>query len=753
METSRNKPTLTVIFSLIFILTLPLAVIGDSDNIDWDKAPASLIHQKMAEGKAASLMDKKINRQMQSLEAAEDTQQNYDVIFYDINIRVNDTTKILYGVVKIAALAAQDGVTAVQVDFYNNMTVDSIKAPSGNLSYSRNGNVVTVNLDGSYDISEPFEFDFFYHGHPVEGGFQAFSFSTYLTKPVISSLSEPYFSRTWWPCKDVNWDKADSFNIAIEVDTAFYVGSNGTLDSIVDNGGNSHTFYYRVRYPMVTYLFSVAISKYTVWTQDYIYNDGQDTMPIVHATFPDRYSYALPRWGITPNAIAIFEDKFGPYPFLNEKYGHSNFTWSGGMEHQTMTSMTGSDFGFSEAVVVHELSHQWWGDMITCESWHDIWLNEGWASYAEAVYYLDVYGWSYYRSYMNTMRYTGGGTVYCSDTTSVGQIFNPNLSYDKAAWVVHMLRGVVGEDKFADGIYAYYNSPYQYGALTTEEFKNVWEEATATELDWFFNEWIYGTYLPNYQYYTYCEEADTGGFDFYLVIEQTQITNPEVFTMPVDILVDYNVMTDDTLVVFNDQRKQLFKFNNPDSVKSISFDPAQWILCYKTQGTWNMFITTLSEELSRVYRNLAYNDTIEVKGGSGPFNVSIIAGNFPGGLSIDQYGVISGTTTVDTGLYTFMVLFDDLGSAYSDYKELTLHVVAGPGCCVGTVGNADCSENEDPDISDITRLIDYLYLSHAPLCCLEEADADASGGEPDISDITSLIDFLYLTHTPLADCP
>lgn len=752
MKTIQKLAVFTLTLLLLTTFTSPL-IFAEDENIDWDNAPPSVIHQKMWEGKAKSLLDKQVNRRLLALEATKDTQQNYDVLFYDVKIRVNDTTEILYGTVKFVALSTGAGVLAVQVDLFSEMNVDSIVSPAGILAYSRNGNIVTVTLDRAYDTGEQFEFDFHYSGHPTEGGLQAFSFGNHLTSKVISSLSEPYFARTWWPCKDVMWDKADSFNIAIEVDTTFYVGSNGTLDSVAATSDNSHTFYYRVRYPMVTYLFSVAISEYTVWTQDYVYNNDQDTMPIVHAVYPDQYSYSLSRWGITPYAIAIYEENYGPYPFLNEKYGHSNFTWGGGMEHQTMTSMTGSSFGFSEPVVVHELSHQWWGDMITCESWQDIWLNEGWASYSEALYYLNKSGWATYRTYMNGMRYTGSGTVYCDDTTDVWRIFDGGLSYDKGAWVVHMLRGVLGDSLFFVGIENYYNSEYQYGALTTEEFKNLWEQATETELDWFFEEWIYGTYLPNYYYYVYCEDSDTGGYDFYLVIEQTQSTNPNVFTMPVDIFVDYDALTDDTLQVFNDKRKQVFKFNLPDTINYVTLDPAQWILCYKAYQTWEMFITTLNEELSEVQQGVAYNDTVEVRGGQAPYDVSIIAGTFPNGLTIDSYGVITGSTYVDTGLYTFMVLFSDGVNGYSDYTDYTLHVVSGPGCCAGTVGNVDCSEEEEPDIADITRLIDYLYLSHNPLCCRDEADTDASGGEPDISDITRLIDYLYLSHNPLADCP
>ena len=218
-------------------------------------------------------------------------------------------------------------------------------------------------------------------------------------------------------------------------------------------------------------------------------------MIITHYSYPERFNSSRKALlDETSAMIEVFSQKYGEYPFVDEKYGHANFAWGGGMEHQTMTSMGASDFGFSEPVVVHEAAHQWWGDMITCESWSDIWLNEGWASYAEADYYLEKNGWFAYHNYMNSMAYTGGGTIYVYDTTNVWNIFHGGRSYDKGAWVVHMLRGVLGHEAFYQGVEAYYNSEFQHGAADTEDFRDVFEAATGVELDWFFEEWIYGTF-------------------------------------------------------------------------------------------------------------------------------------------------------------------------------------------------------------------------------------------------------------------
>ncbi len=734
-----------ILLALIIAFCIPvIAAIAADDAVDWDQAPPSVIHQKLWEGKVASRIEKNFVANY-ALNEADVTQTNYDVLFYDIFIRVNDTTEILYGDVKFVALAAEDGVTSVQVDFYDNMIVDSIIAPSGELGYTRSNNVVTVIIDATYNTGEQFEFDFYYHGHPTEGGFQAFSFDIYNGVKMISSLSEPYFARTWWPCKDRMDDKADSFNIAIEVDTTYYVASNGTLDSTVISSANTHTFYYSVRYPMVTYLFSVAIHAYTVWYDEWVYNSGQDTMPIVNAVFPLFYTYSLPRYGITPQALTIFSDQYGLYPFTQEKYGHANFTWGGGMEHQTMTSMAGSSFGFSEPVVVHELSHQWWGDMITCESWQDIWLNEGWASYSEALYYLEKDGWASYHDYMNDMASssggTSGGTIYIQDTTDVWGIFSAR-SYDKGAWVVHMLRGVLGDSLFFEGVHSYYNSQYQYASATTEDFKNVFEAATGVELDWFFDEWIHGEYRPNYNWSYWSEVSDSTGYDVYVYVEQIQTTNPQVFIMPVDF---YVTGPNDTLTLQVDKRRTRFKLNFPVDVTGMSLDPMNWVLKYETQQLWHMHIITLNDELDNGVQYLSYKDSLDYRGGTGPYTWTIDSGSLPSGYSLDNRGIISGVTP-DTGYFTFTVALNDMGTGYTDVAEYTIYIA--PGAYVP----GDVDGNGVVNVADLTYLVAYMFSGGPAPGEINSADVDGSC-DINVNDITYLVSYLFGGGPdPLAGC-
>jgi aminopeptidase N len=731
---ARLKQLLTVtsFIAFAFSITAAQSVIDDTD---WNAATPAQIHQRMWEAKSKSLINKQYAREMAAQAPEALSQTDFDIKFYDIYIRVNDTTQVLYGKVKTVGAAVLDGVSAIQIDFYSNMVVDSIVAPTGLLAYSRSGNVVTITLDRPYNTGEQFSYVFWYHGHPVEGGFQAFAFGTRSDgQKIISSLSEPYFARTWWPCKDRPDDKADSFKIAIEVDTLFYVGSNGTLDSTVGTSSNTHTFYYTEHYPMTTYLFSVAISPYTVWHDWYYYNAGKDSMLITNAVYPSLYSYSLPRYGITPQAIALLAQSYGQYPFITEKYGHSNFQWNGGMEHQTMTSMVGSSFGFSEPVVVHELSHQWWGDMITCQSWGHIWLNEGFASYSEAVYYLNRDGWSAYHNYMMGMAYPGGGTIYIYDTTNVGIIFG-SIVYDKGAWVLHMLRRIVGEQGFAAILQAYYNSPYKFGSATTEDFRDLAEAVTGKDLHAFFQDWIYGTYRPNYVYDWLTEPASGGGYNTYVVVQQMQTSDPQVFHMPVDFSFDYTTGPADTITLNVDARKKLFKFHTPASVTNIQLDPDNWVLKYSSPGAWSMFIVTLDSEIAPAYQYTPYLDTIQIRGGNGNNTWSIIGGALPSGYGVNNSGVISGITA-DTGTFTFTVKVKANMSAFADSAQFSIHVAPT------SVMAGDMTLDGVVDLSDLTFLIDYLFNDGPAPLSKATADVNASCAI-DVSDLSYLVDFLF----------
>ncbi len=494
-------------------------------------------------------------------------QARYDVIYYFLDLDIDPTTSTISGTVRMMAEVLDGPLATVDVDLYSNMTVDSVVGSGGALAYSHISDILTVTLEAPQDSGTSFYFDMTYHGIPSASA-GAFEFDTYGGEDMIWSLSEPFGARTWWPCKDYSNDKPDSADIWITVPSDLIVASNGTLRATVDNGGTT-TYKWHEQYPIATYLVSVAIHPYTVFS-DYYHYSPTDSMEIRHYVFPGHYALVQPTYAMVPDMITLFAGLYGEYPFIEEKYGHAEFTWGGGMEHQTITSLG----GWSEYLICHELAHMWWGDMITCADFHHIWLNEGFAVYSEALWAEHEYGWAEYQQQMAYSKYMGAGTIYVPDLSDWNRIFDPDLTYDKASWVLHMLRGVVGDSTFYDIIGAYYSSEYQYGSCTTEQFRDVCEGVAGRDLDQFFHQWIYEEGFPFY-HYTWNYEGVPASYQINLTIEQLQ--QNEVFHMPIQVTVT-TTAGETTFVVEDTLATQQFALVVDDEPLSVELDRDEWIL-------------------------------------------------------------------------------------------------------------------------------------------------------------------------------
>ena len=196
--------------------------------------------------------------------------------------------------------------------------------------------------------------------------------------------------------------------------------------------------------------------------------------------------------------MQLFNRLFGDYPFAREQYGQAQFGWSGGIEHQTM-SFVGA---FPYELLAHELAHQWFGNRITCGSWEDIWLNEGFATYLSGLcyQYLRPEWWKLFLAQrMERVTREPGGTVKVDDTESISRIFNNRLSYAKGGMVLHMLRWILGDTAFFNGIRSYLNDPQlQYGYARTTDLQRNLEQASGRTLSWFFEDWYEGEGYPVY---------------------------------------------------------------------------------------------------------------------------------------------------------------------------------------------------------------------------------------------------------------
>ena len=504
-------------------------------------------------------------------------QNFYDASYYVLDLTVFPDEERISGNVTIKVISLVARLNSVTLDFKENMNVTSVSQNELSLPYNHLGDELIVSLDRDYSFGEEISFTVSYEGTPVkEGSFASFDFSTHNGNPVISTLSEPFGARTWWPCKDDPADKADSVDIIVTVPNNLIVASNGLMKDIRENNDNTRTFIWEERYPIATYLVSLAISNYDVFSDYYRYSET-DSMEVVYYVYPEDLEDAKVDFEPTVDMIEFFSSVFGQYPFIEEKYGIAEFPWSGAMEHQTCTSY-GSNLirgdNRYDYINAHELAHQWFGDLVTMKNWSDIWLNEGFATYSEALWYEHVNG---RHGLFEYMRFLDIGffptTVFVSDSTNVSALFSRTV-YNKGGWALHMLRYILGDEKFFIALQNYADA-YKYGNVTTERFKTVCEQVYGKDLDWFFEQWVYGLYRPYYQF-EWSDEFIGGEYVVNMNIEQIQ-SSATTFKMPLDILVKTSA-GDTTIVVWDSLAVQSFQFKLNSEPYNISIDPDGWVL-------------------------------------------------------------------------------------------------------------------------------------------------------------------------------
>jgi hypothetical protein len=443
-------------------------------------------------------------------------------------------------------------------------------SPDVELNSDRNNDILAINLERTYLKDEQFRLTVIYNGRPQDSDYQSFHFDTYNNEPMIWTLSSVFGARAWWPCKDVPSDKPDSIDIRITVPSELIVASNGSLRQ-THTVGNKTMYWWHEKYPIATYLVSLAIHPYEMHYDYYLYNNNADTMAIHFYSFPGNYDANDRINSLVKEMIGCFSELFGEYPFVDEKYGQADFLWSGGMEHQTCTSY-GS---WSEILFAHEIAHQWWGDMITCDSFHHIWLNEGFASYSEALWYEYAYPPYTASEYqMMYQLYLGPGTIYV-EHPEYENIFDSGLSYVKGSWVLHMLRHITGDDIFFDILKAYYASPeHKFGTATTENFQTICEQVSGINLDRFFHQWIYEEYFPHYSYsWDWVKNGSVYDIDLEIRQEQTNY----IFWMPIDVTVT-TTAGETTLVAWDSLATQSFHFTIPSEPVNVELDKNNWIL-------------------------------------------------------------------------------------------------------------------------------------------------------------------------------
>jgi len=455
-----------------------------------------------------------LNQAAQRSSALNRGADTYDIHHYHFNLEVTNTSTTVGGDVMFKSVVTSPVMDTFWFELRDSMIVDSVRLNNTTYlpaSLSRLNHVVRIPLVSNLDAGMAVTCRVYYRGTPPSSGF--FSGVTSAQSPtwgvnVTWTLSEPFSAPDWFPCKQDLADKIDSVFFDGTSVSPNKVASTGLLVGVDTLSGNRMKFKWRSRYPMAFYLMAFAVTNYTEhlsWA--YPVAMGGDSLLIQHWIYNASNSSGTSCLNFNRTAlnstgpmIENFSNLFVLYPFSNEKYGHMMAPLGGGMEHQTMSTM--GSFGMD--LIAHELAHQWFGDMVTCATWNDIWLNEGWASYGEYLHRQYVISQASASDWMtnthNSARSAPTGSVYvpASGITNVNRIFSSSLSYKKGAAVLHMLRNEIDNDSlFFGGVRQYLNAK-RHSVATTDEFRQIMEQYTGAPLADFFQDWVYGEGHPTY---------------------------------------------------------------------------------------------------------------------------------------------------------------------------------------------------------------------------------------------------------------
>jgi len=525
------------------------------------------------------------------------TQADIDVQSYDLSLFLDVANERIEGVNAISFVtsssspAADELVLDLDSNFLSVTRVvrDGVDVPLASVTHA--SDVLRILLAPAVVNGAPAStVEVHYEGQPEEigNGFGTLRFETHAIppEPLIFTLSEPYFGRGWWPCKDEPGDKA-LVSVHVEAPDTLTVVSNGLEEpSAVGRPGHRITTW-TSRYPMSTYLVAVSVTNFATWQDSYVSQDGLTTMPVPYWSYPELEAQAREDWSITPAAIDFYARRFVEYPFLEEKYGQVSIPMWGAMEHQTATSygaqLLSGDHRF-DYVVVHELAHQWWGDLVGPTTFDSIWLNEGFATYSEALWFEGQGGMSAYLGYMRNLdRLPWTGTDFEGTVHAPGdaRLFSDTV-YRKGGWVLHMLRWVLGQPAIAPDpevlmpVLRSHAAEHAYASAQTSDFVATASVVGGQDLSWFFDQWVHREGRPLYEVGWTAEPQQPTGF--VVRVRTRQVQAGPTFRMPVNLRMTFADSSTRDEIVWQDQSEQDFAFPTVEAPVSVAWDPDGWVL-------------------------------------------------------------------------------------------------------------------------------------------------------------------------------
>ena len=565
-----------ITFSILIIVTVNLF-----SQEQFTKGSQFCAHRKALMQNASGMMD-----------SPNSPRHSYDVLnykmFFDLHDNFSSPYPKSYNANIIVKFRVDSTLNSIELNAVNSsLVIDSVSMAG--VSFTHTSNVLTVMLDRTYNVSEIAEVKIFFRHNNVSDN------SFFASGGFVFTDCPPEGARKLYPCWDRPSDKA-TLDLTAKVPSTVKLGSNGLLNSTTVNGDTTY-FNWVSNYPIATYL--IVMSGKVNYNLDIVYwhkiSNPSDSIPIWFYWNPGE-NIANIKTKIIPMTTQ-FSNLFGEYPFDKGGFATLNgqFPWAG-MENQTLVSLCPNCWG--ENLISHEYAHMWFGDMISPGTWADVWLNEGFATYSEALWYEYTNGYSTYKNSINgdaNSYFSGnpGWPIYDSSwavTTPPGSIlYNYAIIYAKGSCVLHMLRYTLGDSLFFSALkdYATDTADFKYKSAVTGDFINKLNQSTGQTLNWFFNEWIYGPNHPVYQNTYSFINLGGGNWQVEFLAKQIQ-TNANFFTMPIEIKVVFATGPDTVIRVLNDSNNQVFTFSFNREPTNLQFDPSNDIVL--KQGTTSVSV-------------------------------------------------------------------------------------------------------------------------------------------------------------------
>jgi aminopeptidase N len=429
--------------------------------------------------------------------------QNNDILTYDLDIEVNVADKFIAGTNTIRFAMLEDG-DRIQLDLFDNMSIDSIMFRGERLSYEREFNAVFIDFPETLQQGETYTIEFHYSGHPRESGrFGGMTFGTdSLGGPWVFTACQGIGASLWWPNKDQQPDEVDSMTISVTVPSHLTDVSNGRFVSAEDLGDGTTKYRWKVHYPINNYSVAVNVAGYSHFA------DTLGAVTLDYYVLPYHLDEARRQFAQAKSMLECFEQRIGDYPFPRDGYKLVEVPYSG-MEHQSAVAYgnlfengylgrdwTGVNISTRfDFIIVHESAHEWFGNSVTANDVSDAWIHEGWATYLEGVYVECRFG------YDDAIEYLNG---YQSKVENVEPIIGPTGvnhwptqdQYFKGALFMNTLRHVVDDDETWWSLLREYAEHFKYRNIWTTDVISFFNARLGRDLRPVFEQYLYYPTLP-----------------------------------------------------------------------------------------------------------------------------------------------------------------------------------------------------------------------------------------------------------------